>query len=51
MGLNLNAADPAQRRFDLLFGTRRRRVARLKFDDLQSAQVGFIAPQQAVFVE
>ncbi len=35
--INLNAAE---RRFDLLFGVRWRRAARLKFRDLQSAQVG-----------
>ncbi len=40
MGLNLNAT---KRRFDLLFAARWRRAARLKFDDLKSAQVGLIA--------
>ena len=47
-GLNLNAA---QRRLNLLFGTRRRRAAILKFRDLKSARLGLIAAQQAVFVE
>ena len=36
-GLNLNAAE---RRFNLLFATRWRRAAILKFNDLKSAQVG-----------
>jgi hypothetical protein len=50
-GLNLNATDPAERHFNLLFSARLQRAARLKFNDLKSAQVRLIAAQQAACAE